>query len=141
MALDVDFTSGIGSNEPWGISPMVVLRRQVVDLDVAAESGTLTSTDRYAAIDIPAGTLVLSAWFEVTTADGAGGGTVSLGDTAAVDTWFTAAAIASTGIKTTASKYPKLYTSADVIDLQVAGVAIAHDAVIVVSALCIDCNV
>lgn len=139
MALTIDFTSGVGSGFPWDVAPKVAIRKQVVSLSDARVIGTLTGTDTYQALDIPAGELVLAAWFDVDVADDAGNsGTVSLGDTDAVNTWVTAATVAAIAAHWTAAKPAKLYPAGDILKLVVATGALAAKTQFTVYAVCVQ---
>jgi hypothetical protein len=133
----IDFTIGVSTAPPWDGLGKITLKKQEIDVDLV--TGTPTNADVYTAMDIPAGTLILYAWFVVDKANtGTAGGTVSLGDTAAVDTWVTAATVA---IKDVVHKndgeHALLYTVADALKLVVA-TQVLVGCKITVYALCVD---
>ena len=79
--------------------PNVKVYRQVVDL-TDTDFSALAATDTIEAIEVPAGTMVLSAGYEIVTV-GTGSGTLSLGDGGDVDRYVAAVAQTAAGQKTT----------------------------------------
>lgn len=109
---------------------------EVVDFS----STTNAASDVFEVISVPANTVVLAAGINVVTADSAGNsGTLALGDGTDADR-FVAASTPGAGQETPifASTAPKMYGSADTIDLTVATGAI--NAVVRVWAIFADCS-
>ena len=122
--------TGYGAN-----GPNVKVANVVIDL---TELSGLAATDTIEAIEVPAGTIVLSAGYEIITV-GTGSGTLSLGDGSDVDRYVTAVAQTAAGQKAAlATNVPHLYTAADTIDLKSA-TAVCNSKVRV-WAIMADCN-
>ena len=122
--------TGYGAN-----GPNVKVANVVIDL---TELSGLAATDTIEAIEVPAGTIVLSAGYEIITV-GTGTGTLSLGDGGDVDRYVTAVVQTAAGQKAAlATNVPHLYTSADTIDLKSA-TAVCNSKVRV-WAIMADCN-
>lgn len=122
--------TGYGAN-----GPNVKVANVVIDL---TELSGLASTDTIEAIEVPAGTIVLSAGYEIITA-GTGTGTLSLGDASDVDRYVAAVVQTAAGQKAAlATNVPHLYTAADTIDLKSA-TAVCNSKVRV-WAIMADCN-
>ena len=122
--------TGYGAN-----GPNVKVANVVIDL---TELSGLAATDTIEAIEVPAGTIVLSAGYEIITV-GTGSGTLSLGDGGDVDRYVTAVAQTAAGQKAAlATNVPHLYTAADTIDLKSA-TAVCNSKVRV-WAIMADCN-
>ena len=147
MALTVDCTSGVGSNARWdGVSKLYVRKAEVdVGGTLIVAAGTKTSSDVYQALDIPANTYVLGAWFVVTEAEATNvTATFALGDGSNTAGYVAAATCAvvdtphcSGGTDVYNAYAGKFYTSADTIDLLVATAAFTN-VVVDVYALCCD---
>ena len=117
--------------------PNVKVLSQVVDL-TDSDFGTLAAADTIEVLSVPAGTVVLSAGYEILTV-GTGSGTLSLGDGGDVDRYVAAVAQTDAGQKTAlATNVPHLYTAADTIDLKSA-TAVCNSKVNVWAVIC-DCN-
>ena len=122
--------TGYGAN-----GPNVKVANVVVDL---TELSGLAATDTIEAIEVPAGTIVLSAGYEIITV-GTGTGTLSLGDGSDVDRYVAAVVQTAAGQKAAlATNVPHLYTAADTIDLKSA-TAVCNSKVRV-WAIMADCN-
>ena len=122
--------TGYGAN-----GPNVKVANVVIDL---TELSGLAATDTIEAIEVPAGTIVLSAGYEIITV-GTGSGTLSLGDGGDVDRYVAAVAQTAAGQKAAlATNVPHLYTAADTIDLKSA-TAVCNSKVRV-WAIMADCN-
>jgi len=122
--------TGYGAN-----GPNVKVANVVIDL---TELSGLAATDTIEAIEVPAGTIVLSAGYEIITA-GTGSGTLSLGDAGDVDRYVAAVVQTGAGQKAAlAANVPHLYTAADTIDLKSA-TAVCNSKVRV-WAIMADCN-
>ena len=122
--------TGYGAN-----GPNVKVANVVIDL---TELSGLAATDTIEAIEVPAGTIVLSAGYEIITV-GTGTGTLSLGDGGDVDRYVTAVVQTAAGQKAAlATNVPHLYTAADTIDLKSA-TAVCNSKVRV-WAIMADCN-
>jgi len=122
--------TGYGAN-----GPNVKVANVVIDL---TELSGLAATDTIEAIEVPAGTIVLSAGYEIITA-GTGTGTLSLGDAGDVDRYVAAVVQTGAGQKAAlAANVPHLYTAADTIDLKSA-TAVCNSKVRV-WAIMADCN-
>ena len=130
------FTITGGGNTGYGANgPNVKVASVVIDL---TELSGLAATDTIEAIEVPAGTIVLSAGYEIITA-GTGTGTLSLGDGGDVDRFVTAIVQTAAGQKAAlATNVPHLYTAADTIDLKSA-TAVCNSKVRV-WAIMADCN-
>jgi hypothetical protein len=117
--------------------PNVKVLSQVVDL-TDSDFSTLAATDTIEVLSVPAGTVVLSAGYEILTA-GTGTGTLSLGDGGSVARYVAAVVQTAAGQKAAlATNVPHLYTAADTIDLKSA-VAVCNSKVNVWAVIC-DCN-
>ena len=117
--------------------PNVKVLSQVVDL-TDSDFGTLAATDTIEVLSVPAGTVVLSAGYEILTV-GTGSGTLSLGDGGDVDRYVAAVAQTAAGQRAAlATNVPHLYTAADTIDLKSA-TAVCNSKVNVWAVIC-DCN-
>ena len=124
--------TGYGAN-----GPNVKVANVVIDL-TDSDFSALAATDVIEAIEVPAGTIVLSAGYEILTA-GTGTGTLSLGDGGDVDRYVTAVVQTGAGQKTPlTANVPHMYTSADTIDLTSA-TAVCNSKVRV-WAIMADCN-
>ena len=122
--------TGYGAN-----GPNVKVANVVID---CTELSGLAATDTIEAIEVPAGTIVLSAGYEIITA-GTGSGTLSLGDAGDVDRYVAAVVQTGAGQKAAlATNVPHLYTAADTIDLKSA-TAVCNSKVRV-WAIMADCN-
>ena len=122
--------TGYGAN-----GPNVKVANVVIDL---TELSGLAATDTIEAIEVPAGTIVLSAGYEIITV-GTGTGTLSLGDGSDVDRYVAAVVQTAAGQKAAlATNVPHLYTAADTIDLKSA-TAVCNSKVRV-WAIMADCN-
>jgi hypothetical protein len=117
--------------------PNVKVLSQVVDL-TNSDFSTLASTDTIEVLSVPAGTVVLSAGYEILTV-GTGSGTLSLGDGADPDRYVAAVVQTGAGQKAAlATNVPHLYTAADTIDL-LSATAVCNSKVNVWAVIC-DCN-
>jgi len=117
--------------------PNVKVLSQVVDL-TDSDFSTLAATDTIEVLSIPAGSIVLSAGYEILTA-GTGTGTLSLGDGADPDRYVAAVVQTAAGQKAAlATNVPHLYTAADTIDL-LSATAVCNSKVNVWAVIC-DCN-
>ena len=144
MALLEDHTGGaaVGTAIPQdGLNKVYVKKTR---FDMANVAGTPTSTDVFRVIDIPAGTMVLSAWFNVVTAEATNPtAQVSLGDGTQVAGFVAAATVAAAGLHVPAGSETyqayvgEFYTAADTLDL-VVSVAALTEFVCDVYALCVD---
>ena len=132
------FTITGGGNTGYGANgPNVKVASVVIDL-TDSDFSALAATDVIEAIEVPAGTIVLSAGYEILTV-GTGSGTLSLGDGGDVDRYVAAVAQTAAGQKTAlATNVPHLYTAADTIDLTSA-TAVCNSKVLV-WAIMADCN-
>ena len=132
------FTITGGGNTGYGANgPNVKVASVVIDL-TDDDFSALAATDTIEAIEVPAGTIVLSAGYEIITA-GTGTGTLSLGDGSDVDRYVTAIVQTAAGQKAAlATNVPHLYTAADTIDLKSA-TAVCNSKVRV-WAIMADCN-
>jgi len=117
--------------------PNVKVLSQVVDL-TNSDFDTLAATDTIEVLSIPAGSIVLSAGYEILTA-GTGTGTLSLGDGGDPDRYVAAVVQTAAGQKAAlATNVPHLYTAADTIDL-LSATAVCNSKVNVWAVIC-DCN-
>jgi len=117
--------------------PNVKVLSQVVDL-TNSDFDTLAATDTIEVLSIPAGSIVLSAGYEILTV-GTGTGTLSLGDGADPDRYVAAVVQTAAGQKAAlATNVPHLYTAADTIDL-LSATAVCNSKVNVWAVIC-DCN-
>ena len=132
------FTITGGGNTGYGANgPNVKVASVVIDL-TDDDFSALAATDTIEAIEVPAGTVVLAAGYEILTV-GTGSGTLSLGDGGDVDRYVTAVVQTAAGQKTAlATLVPHIYTSADTIDLKSA-TAVCNSKVRV-WAIMSDCN-
>jgi len=132
------FTITGGGNTGYGANgPNVKVASVVIDL-TNDDFSALAATDTIEAIEVPAGTIVLSAGYEILTA-GTGTGTLSLGDGGDVDRYVAAVVQTAAGQKAAlATNVPHLYTAADTIDLQSA--TAACNSKVLVWAIMADCN-
>lgn len=122
--------TGYGAN-----GPNVKVANVVINL---TELSGLAATDTIEAIEVPAGTAVLAAGYEILTV-GTGSGTLSLGDDGDVDRYVTAVVQTAAGQKAAlATLVPHLYTAANTIDLKSA-TAVCNSKVRV-WAIMADCN-
>ena len=112
------FTITGGGNTGYGANgPNVKVASVVIDL-TNDDFSALAATDTIEAIEVPAGTIVLSAGYAILTV-GTGSGTLSLGDGGDVDRYVAAVAQTAAGQKAAlATNVPHLYTAADTIDLK-----------------------
>ena len=141
---DAPVVGSVGTGKPWGINDRLYVKKSTVD---TSKTGiTNTNADVYEAIYIPAGTVVMTAWFKVITAESTNvTATFQLGITGtdtdeyvAVTTCATAGEVMGPdgdiiGLGGT------LFESADTLDLLVATAAFT-DCVVEVYALCLDLN-
>ena len=132
------FTITGGGNTGYGANgPNVKVASVVIDL-TDDDFSALAATDTIEAIEVPAGTIVLSAGYEILTV-GTGSGTLSLGDGGDVDRYVTAVAQTAAGQKAAlATNVPHLYTAADTIDLKSATAVV--NSKVLVWAIMADCN-
>ena len=132
------FTITGGGNTGYGANgPNVKVASVVIDF-TDDDFGSLAATDTIEAIEVPAGTIVLSAGYEILTV-GTGSGTLSLGDGGDVDRYVTAVAQTAAGQKAAlATNVPHLYTAADTIDLKSATAVV--NSKVLVWAIMADCN-
>jgi len=132
------FTINGGGATGYGANgPNVKVANVVIDL-TDDDFSALAATDTIEAIEVPAGTIVLSAGYEIITA-GTGTGTLSLGDGGSVARYVAAVVQTAAGQKAAlATNVPHLYTAADTIDLKSA-VAVCNSKVRV-WAIMADCN-
>lgn len=130
------FTITGGGNTGYGANgPNVKVANVVID---CTKLSGLAATDTIEAIEVPAGTIVLSAGYEIITV-GTGTGTLSLGDASDVDRYVAAVVQTAAGQKAAlATNVPHLYTSADTIDLKSA-TAVCNSKVRVWAVMA-DCN-
>ena len=150
MSLTVDCTGGtaVGTGVGYDGLLRVYLKKNTIDVGGATilAAGTKTSTDLYQALDVPANTWVLGAWFIVVKAESTNTTLqVELGDGDDTDGYVAAATVAA---KTThcavyndsivySVRAGKMYKSADTIDL-LCSVAAPTNVVIDVYALCVE---
>ena len=124
--------TGYGAN-----GPNVKVANVVIDL-TDDDFSALAATDTIEAIEVPAGTIVLSAGYEIITV-GTGSGTLSLGDGGDVDRYVAAVVQTAAGQKAAlATNVPHLYTAADTIDLRSA--TAVCNSIVRVWAIMADCN-
>lgn len=140
----VDFTGGsaIGTAPAYGINSKVSIKR--IRVDTSLTGITNTNADVYQAIDCPAGTKILDAWFYVVKPESTNTtATFALGITGGTTDGFVSAATcdalglhATNGSTYTAAGGVTL-TAADTIDLLVANAAFT-DCIVDVYALVVD---
>jgi len=133
MALLEDHTGGaaVGSGIPAGSICKVGILKNTFKMSNV--TGTPTSTDVYKVLDIPAGYMVLSAWFNVTEPEVTNAtAQVSLGDGNQVAGFVAAATVAAAGLHVPAGSETyqayvgEFYTAADTLDLVVSVAALTE---------------
>jgi len=109
--------TGAVAGVPLGRKP------QVVEVVLDFSTTNLAVADVVNVFEIPANTMVLNAGIQVLTAASTGSPTIDMGDGDAVDTYVTD--VDASGTNQEFGSTPKIYTSADNIDI--VGVAAAFD--------------
>lgn len=126
--------AGVGSSGVAAKFPNVKVMRQVVDFT----KFTVAAADTVEVFSVPAGSVVLSAGYEILTA-GTGTGTLALGDGGDADRYVAAIVQTGAGQKAAlATLVPHIYTAADTIDFTVATATV--NSKVNVWAVVADCN-
>jgi len=131
-------TAGYDANGLASVSKIAVQLdlAKIVAARSAAGASALTTSDTLQVINIPAGSVVLSAGFTVTSAEtSATTGTISLGDGSV--TYASTIAINATGTSAANLANPTVYSSADTLDLSF-GTAMATNVVVTAWAIVAD---